>query len=272
MGNRKYFLLGMVCSFCNISAQQLQKQDAVSLSLSDADIACGEASLFSNPAQVPHYRQKLLILNYSNPYLLPGLSTSSLAGVWSRRQDTFSGTLGYFGSRILNEILISFSYGREISHWLDAGIRMNYWRRKIEVYDEPQHMLTGEAGIRMNFFRNLQIGMHYINPAGVGYPGTDDFLERNLQLGLGYTCTHDFYLAAKLALIDLRKPALSLGLGYYPIKGMVLRCGLKIGNYLSWSFGLGTTKGRFQVDLGICQHTVLGLSPACTVSYKIAGE
>jgi len=143
MCNGKYFLIGFLFSFSRVSAQQLQNQDAVSVSLSGADIVCEEALLLSNPAQINRQRQTLLILNLSNRYMLPELSTSSLAGICSRRKDTFSGIVCYFGSRALNEMLISISYGREICHWLDAGIRMNYWRRKLEVNYGSQQTLTG---------------------------------------------------------------------------------------------------------------------------------
>ena len=104
-----------------------------------------------------------------------------------------------------------------------------------------------------------------------GYPGTDEHLEQNLRIELDYVRTNDFYLGAQLALTDLRKPALSMGLGYIMAESLVLRCGLKIGQYLSWSFGIGAGKGSILVDLGFSRHTILGLSAACTVSYKIEG-
>ncbi len=277
-GNRFDMRIRIVYIFLLISvstafSQQVQHIDAVSLALSGSD-GCYYHTWngIRNSATLASIPGSMLGINYYNRYLIPELGSQSIFGTL-RFQGTWGYSLSYFGTKAFNESTVSASYGRHIFRWLDAGITMKGHHLAVEALSGRSFSITGDMGIITRPGKGISLGLHMVNPNRSGYMNMEqDNLPAEMNLSITWNEPGDFYLAAQLHWRDYSDLFLSMGSEYRMGKTLALRAGLKVGDLLSYSYGLAFDFRKLNIALGFEQHTCLGLSSAVTMVYKFSAH
>jgi hypothetical protein len=263
---RKWIVL-LHCIFIlnTAGARYFYLSDAESVSLSGADV-CYYSGM-ANPAGLSVNTGTNLRVCYGNRYMLPEPYISSLSGTLYAQGGSFHSSLDYFGNINLNECRLSLAYGRKIFRWMDAGVRLNYYRFSAGVLSRSDQTITGEIGLLILLSDEVCLGLLYVNPTGSGYPGEAKNTETFIRLGISYYRNKNFYSCMQFSLAGYQELTLSAGFEYFLVKQFVIRTGLQIGSCLSYSCGIGFQGRKMNFSLGIQKHTVLGTSSAVSLTY-----
>lgn len=265
----KVLLIVPIFLFCysSVLAQFFHENDAISTGLSGSDAAYTGTSLFcQNPALFAQARQSHFGFSYYNPYLLPELSTTSMAAVFRTEGGSIGTCLGYFGSSLYNESKLSLGYGHQLFKKLDAGIKLNYQHRRVEVLNTFSSIISGELGLTTRLSDELSLGLMYSNVSNTGN-SVESELPVLIKLGIAYSQKKDYFCTLQLTLIDYSEITASVAFEYWLKNIFVLRSGVAIENDVSYSFGCGIAVMDLNLNLGFRQHACLGLSSGITVIY-----
>ncbi len=262
------YLIG-IPNFAN--TQDVNLFDARSLGLSESVITCSDTwSGIYNPAGLGLNSSFDIALNYSNRFLLPELSTQTIVSTIPTELGNISPSYSYYGGKQYNENHLMLAYGKKLAKWLSVGINFAFHVQTIVAVNERASALTGQLGIIATPAKGLRIGLNIINPTASSYGRLKgEELASGLQVGISLSGEQSYCLAAQINYSEFEIFTYSMGAEYFPAKYLSIRTGLKFPASLSFSFGLGTNFQRFSIDFGFEQHSILGLSSAFTMAYKI---
>ena len=245
--------------------------DARSLGLSGSNVACSDPwSGINNPAGLGLHSSLDISINYNNRFLLSELSTQTIISTIPTVLGNISPSFSYYGGHQYNEIHMVFAFGKLLAKWLSAGINFGYYMQTIEATNKRASALTGQIGIIAIPHKGLKIGINIINPTGSAYGGfKGEEIASGLQAGISISEEQNYGLAAQINYSEFEIFHYSMGAEYFLAEYLSICAGLKFPASLSFSFGLGMEFQRLSIDFGFEQHSILGLSSAFSMGYKI---
>lgn len=254
-----------------VSAQDIVFIDARSVGLSGSCISCSDIwSGVNNPAGLGMQSCFEIGINYNNRFLLSELSTRSVITTIPTEFGVISSSYSYYGGKPYNENHLSLAYGKLLCSWLAVGVNFAYHLQSIEAISEKFSAITGQIGIIAIPVKGLRIGLNIKNPTASAYGRLKgEELSSGMQVGISYSEEQSFFLAAQLNYSEFKAFTYSMGAECFLARYFSLRAGLKFPASVSFSFGFGVRFQRFSIDMGFEQHSVLGLSSAFSIDYKI---
>lgn len=268
----KFFLLISFIGITNaVFAQDANLFDARTLGLSGSNVTCSDPwSGIHNPAGLGLTSSLDISINYSNRFLLSELSTQTIISTIPTILGNISPSFRYYGGDQYNECHLVFAYGKLLAQWLSAGINFGYHLQTIEATNLRASALAGQIGVIAIPLKGLKIGIHIINPTGSAYGRfKGEEIASGLQAGISLSEEQSYCLAVQINYSEFEIFNYSMGVEYFPAEYLSIRTGLKFPASLSFSFGLGMKFQRFSIDFGFEQHSIIGLSSAISMSYKI---
>jgi len=218
-------------------------------------------ALGHNPAGLAQLERPAVGLFAENRFLLPELSTGTLAGALPTRSGVFGLSFSQFGYSLYSQSRLGLAFAKQLGQGLGAAVQLNYFRLRLS--EEPGlNAVVADLGLRYQVFERLALATHLFNPSQSGYldPNRAEDLPTYLRAGLWWTPDEKTQIGAQFEK-DLRlPPSFSAGLSYQLVDGLWLRGGFS-SQPAALSFGLGYQAGLLRVGLAFSMHQVLGYTP-----------
>lgn len=258
----------LLTALIGIARSQSLEGGARAIALSGATTAlAADVWAHANPAAWAGCPQKALSLMASQAYGLEALRLGAVTYVQPLDRLTFAlgaRTFGFKAYRATHFWLgIAHTVYPATQRPLQLGLSVRYQHVAIERYGAAG-ALGLWAGLRAGIFPWLSVGMAATNLNAPRLAGRER-LPRTLHLGLAYHPSASFLL-----LLDVYKdaryaPDLRVGLEARALPFLTLRAGTGTlpGRFTA---GFGLSVGSLQTDIAVEYHTVLGWSPALSIT------
>ena len=165
-----------------------------------------------------------------------------------------------YGFDLFNRTNIRLGYKKRFSRF-HTGLAVSY----TAVQQGGGYGSAGAFGIHLGIaaqiVETLWLGARATNVNQPVYGNSDEYLPRDLAIGLAYLPSGRMLLSID-AVKDVRFPiSLRAGAELELIKGFEARAGITTQPE-TYSGGFGFTSDRWEINIGVQQHIPLGLSPA----------
>lgn len=254
---------GDLCAQNNIFQSGAREAGLANTAIAIAD----NYSMFHNPGNISGVKATTIGVNYSNVFMLPELSLSSISGLMPFRQGAFGVSASYYGSSQYNEQKYAFGYGLGLGDKISAGISIDYFRVNLPGEYESEDALAGEIGIIVTPIENLSLACVLYNPTATSYKNyPSENLPSCLYIGAAYQ-SEGFLITSQANIESDQDPVLSLASELYLVKNFAIRLGISTDDLYQYSFGLGYTHTKLNADIAFARHPVLGFSSFITLNY-----
>ncbi len=274
MQSKYTLIICLIFASTSVFAQDANLFDARSLGLSGSNVTASNTwSGMNNPAGLGMHSAFHLGLSYNNRYMVPEMGTQAVVANIPAGPGTLSSSFIYFGAKQYHESHMVLAYGKTLAKWLSMGINFAYHSQSVEAIKKRASAITGEIGLIAIPAKGLEIGLNIKNPTQSAYGRLKgEGLSSGMQTGISLSEDKNYVVAAQINWNEFRDFTFIMAAECFIVKYLFIRVGMKFPVSQSFSFGLGTNFQRFSMDLGFEQHSVLGLSSALSISYKIRGN
>ena len=255
----RFFLVLIILSFSsNVFSQTVIGARSVSLGQANAALVGDRWAGFGNPALLQANALNVSfygIRNYGFVELTDYAATVSLPHKYGISALSFH----RYGDDLFNETRIRGTYknGFENVHF---GVTFNYSSLQFGDSFGSAGAFGVDVGIASELANGLWLGARATNINRPQYGDTDEDLVRELAVGLSYTLTDRAFFIADVVK-DVRFPtSFRGGIEIELVDRVFARTGVSTEPN-TYSFGFGYKDVKWQFDLAVQQHTVLGLSP-----------
>lgn len=165
-----------------------------------------------------------------------------------------------YGFNLFNQTHIKLGYKKQFKQ-LHAGFTVNYSHVQQGGAYGSAGALGINIGIAAQILESLWFGARATNINQPAYGQTDEYLPRDLAIGISYFPSRRVMLTAD-AVKDVRFPiSLRAGAEVELIDGFRTRAGVTT-HPETYGGGFGYAADRWQINIGVQQHIPLGMSPA----------
>lgn len=165
-----------------------------------------------------------------------------------------------FGFDLFNQTHLRLGYKKQFKQF-HAGLTVNYSHVQQGGGYGSAGAIGANLGIAAQILETLWLGARATNINQPAYGETDEYLPRDLAIGLSYFPSPRVMLTAD-AVKDVRFPmSLRAGAEVELIDGFRARAGMSTQPE-TYGGGFGYFTDRLQINIGVQQHVPLGLSPA----------
>ncbi len=223
-----------------------------------------------NPAGMSGQGSPAAAVAAENRYLLHDMNLAAAAILLPIRSGTLGLSLGSFGNRVYREGKLGLAFSRFFGERLSAGLQINYLHRAITGEYGSASTLAAAAGIILEPIPGLYVGHHVYNPGRAKKLPYDEFdlrasIPTLFRTGCAYAFSDEVLLSVELEKETGHRPALRLGAEYHPGERIAVRAGMGSRPMLN-AFGFGIKQDRYQLDLSVSLHHVLGYSTQAGLS------
>lgn len=251
--------------------QESTSSGAASLAQAGSNVCLvNEWTLNNNPAGLSQWQDKSLALSYRSDYLIPELSSRSLAFNYPMKNSGFGLSIYQFGYSKYNEQAFGLSYGMQLNERFAAGVQLNYQRLQLSEPYGSSSALSAKVGFLSKLSEKLQLGAVIINPNRAKKGAEDsDIYPQIVKLGVHYRSLESLSIHFQVDKQLDKTTSPSMGIDYRYSESFHLRIGYR--RYPDqFAFGLSHKWDKFQVDLASSFSYLLGFSPAISIVYKIS--
>jgi hypothetical protein len=171
-----------------------------------------------------------------------------------------------FGNAFMNELQCGLVFAKKLSSVLSVGIGFNYYSKNIPMY-EKQTAIIAAAGMILHLSDQLVAGVHIYNPAKVQLGRSGERTPGRLSMGLGYSPSDKFFLAADLQKIEDQPVNIHAGVHYCIVQRVSVSTGITSAAS-SFYLGIGFQVNKFIITASAGMHPYLGLSPGLILGYN----
>lgn len=260
-----FFCVVVISSVCLIEISYCQTTiGARSIGLGQTGVALPnhQWAIFSNSALISTDERRVSF--YGFRYVGITEITDLAASVQLPTQlGSFSAGFHRYGFNLFNHTHLRLGYKKQVGQF-HAGGSVSY----SHVQQGGGYGSAGAIGINIGFaaqiIESLWLGARALNVNQPSYGGSEEFLPRDLAVGLSFLPSDRVLLTAD-AVKDVRFPlSLRAGAEVELISGLFTRAGISTRPE-TYAGGFGLVTDRLEINLGIQQHTPLGMSPALDI-------
>jgi hypothetical protein len=176
------------------------------------------------------------------------------------RIGSFGAGFHRYGFNLFNQTHLRLGYKQQVKHF-HAGFSVNYSHVQQGGGYGSAGAIGLNLGIAAQILESLWLGARATNINQPAYGDTNEYLPRDLAVGLSYLPSRRVILTAD-AVKDVRFPiSLRAGAEVELISGFLARAGISTQPE-TYAGGFGYVTDRWQINIGIQQHIPLGISPA----------
>lgn len=241
---------------------------ARALALGQATAALTEDnwSVFHNPALLKTDRHSVSF--YAMRYAgISEITDVAAAGSFGLNGASIGAGLHHYGFSLFRETRFRVAY-KDTLDLFHYGAAVNYSHISQGGGYGSAGAVGIDAGIAARLADRLTLGARAANLNRPAYGDTDEELPRELAVGLTYRMSGLAIAMADLVK-DVRFPlSLRTGFELQLIPGLYARTGITT-EPVTWSLGFGYLAERFDVNIAVQRHEVLGTSPAVDFSLRL---
>ena len=204
-----------------------------------------------------------------NRFLLPDLTTGTIAITFGSKPGTFGGYVNHFGGALYSELKASAGYARKFGNKFSAGVLIDYLGiTQAEGYGNKS-LVSFEVGLMCRPDDKWTVGVHLLNPVPISI--SDDKNEKLpvvFRAGFSRVFARKAELAAEIESASNEKAVVRIGLEYIVHRSFFLRTGF-VSNPQTVTAGIGLAFGNLHIDLGSTWQPVLGYSAQVSVEYHL---
>lgn len=206
-------------------------------------------------------------VHHQNRYLLAELGLSTVAACIPARPGAFGISLSHTGFSRFNVSRADLSFGMRLGARFTAGVGLAYHHAHVTGDYKNGNAITVSAGVQFAAGKKVMLGMFLFNPARASLEGVQT-MPAMLGLALTYTPAPQVLVALQVDADTENKTSLHLGAQYRPIDMLAIRVGYSTNNAEGLTAGLGLAVRRFDFDISVGYHNVLGISPLFSMAYQ----
>ncbi|GAB4314436.1 MAG: hypothetical protein Kow00127_05650 [Bacteroidales bacterium] len=236
-----------------------------------------------NPASFSIAESPQLSGYFAVPYLMNEMAVKSVLVTFPARPGVISADWSQFGYQYFSEMQGGIGLARKFSPTVEAGLRINWYGRRMAGEPDLQQSAGFSAGIVLNLTDELIIGGFVSNPAGVGLNSKSENMVPSMAVfGFHWAPEKNVGIACSAELDELDGVSLQAGVEYFPDENFIIRTGLRSVPPVSGelpatpavepSVGAGWNIGHLTADIATSWNPWLGWSPSFSVSYKFHRE
>ena len=218
-----------------------------------------------NPAVLAAYSSVNLALFSERLFLLPDLNHVILAAGMKLQSGYVGVQMDYRGGPDYNETAAGFAYARNLGKKLDAGLRFNYYSRKVNGYGGNAAVAV-EIGTMFHLTSNLHAGLYASNPVGGKWKNTNEKIPAVYTMGFGYDASEKCFISFESVKVAGETVQVNASLKYTFIEDCFVRTAIQSGTD-GLAAGLGYRFNSLQLEVIVSSHNRLGITPGICVSY-----
>lgn len=247
------FIVDIACSQTTIGAR------SVAIGQTGTAVPGDQWAIFSNTALMTTDQRQVSF--YGFRYVgFTEISDLAASGSYPADFGTFGAAFHRFGFDLFNETHLRLAYKRQFNH-VHAGLGINY----AHVQQGGGYGSAGALGIHLGIaaqiIESVWLGARATNINQPTYDNTEEYLPRELAIGISYFPSDRLMLTAD-AVKDVRFPlSVRTGAEIELINGLHARTGITTQPE-TYAGGFGYRTAQWQINIGVQQHIPLGLSPA----------
>ncbi|MDJ1504119.1 hypothetical protein [Xanthocytophaga agilis] len=224
-------------------------------------------SVWNNPGGLAYTEYSHLLANYNIRYGMSGFQTMAVGYVHPLSKGVLGATLSRLGDELYNETTAGISYGYLWKN-ISMGLRVNYLQTGMQEVGKKQTVLF-EIGTVVQLLPQLSAGVHIYNVSQSKLDvSTNERIPTVMKVGLAYKPHTKLVWTVELEK-DINFPGtFRTGLEYEIVKNLRLRTGIATRPQL-YSFGIGFSPKKLQLDYAFQTHSTLGLSHNLSLSVRL---
>lgn len=239
-----------------------------------AGMACASSMFFSpwnvfgNPAGSSRLEANYAGVSYRRVFDLKELSTKSVFVVHPCSWGVTGLTYVHFGYDKYSEQQIGFSWGRQLSRFLDLGAKVDYLFSQVAKQTGIRQAVLFEIGLIFTLPYEIQVGIYTYNPVDVARlsaPGSLYVAER-YSIGASWQIDHMFTVATQMDVLDAQA-FFAAGVHFFYEGFLSIRCGFR-SRYNSVYAGGGVKWNRYEIDLNYNTHPYLGAATSVCLAVR----
>ena len=222
-----------------------------------------------NVAGLSQQEQISVGLSFRENFLLSELSYKNVAVALPV---TKNGTVGaqytHFGNSNYNEQRAKLMYAQQFGKMFSLGVEFDYLHSGVaDVEYDKFNMFTFGVGMQFYASEKLQFGAYIFNPISTHYATEINMdVPALFRVGTAYQ-----FVPNGIATVEFEKDMnydnnLRFGLEYKFFDFLMARLGISTTPVV-YSLGFGIDREKWQLDLGMQVHTVLGVTPQVSAVY-----
>ena len=217
-----------------------------------------EWSLFSNPALVNNEEIAVGFYGLRN-YGFSNLTDMAATGSVPTKFGVTSVGFHRYGDNLFNETRIRVGY-KNMWQMLHFGLALNYNHISFGGDYGSGGAVGIDVGIAAQLLSDLWIGAKSSNVNNPAYDGINEELARDISIGFTYSLNELALLSFDLVK-DVRFPiSYRGGVEMDFVEGLTGRIGITT-EPISYSFGFGYSMTRWDINVAVQKHELLGFSP-----------
>lgn len=206
-------------------------------------------------------------IHHQNRFMLEELALSSVAARIPARPGAFGVGLSHTGYSQYSVSRADVSYGMRLSQKFVVGVGLAYHHAHFAGDYQDRDAITASAGMQYLPTKKVIIGVFLYNPARASLDDKQT-MPALLGLALTYMPNYQVLLAAQVDADTENGTSVRAGIEFRPIEIFAARLGYSSGNIEGLTAGIGVNVKRFLVDVSICYHSVLGITPLFSLAYQ----
>jgi len=249
----------------SISAQFIAGARMLGLGQTTVAVPENRWAVFNNPAMVLSSSLNVSFYGIRN-YGFSELTDMAATITYPVLKGITQAGMHHYGNKLFNKTRIRLGYG---SHWeqLYFGLVVNYTQLSIERYGNVGAFGV-DAGVGAQLVDGFWIGAFATNLNRSKLGASKDDMTRLLAIGFSYA-PDDRYMFTSDLVKDVRFPiSWRGGAEIKIIGGLQGRAGVST-QPTTFSMGIGIKRDKWEVNVAVQRHQVLGLSPGLDFSLSI---
>lgn len=223
------------------------------------------ASSLCNIATLAHRTGFGAALSYRNDFLMAATSHKWAAAYLSLTPTgTATASYHHYGSSLYSEQRLSAGYAQALGRHLTIGATIDYLFSGVnDNHYDAIHSLTFSAAIGLSLGRTWTLGARVFNPAAVK-AGTDR-MPVVMNIGAAWHTTSNLLTTIEVEKSIYKPATLRAGAEYTFFDHFAARAG--IATYpVTYCFGVGANYSRYNLDLTVAVHQLIGIMPQIGLS------
>ncbi|GAF02916.1 hypothetical protein JCM21142_41566 [Saccharicrinis fermentans DSM 9555 = JCM 21142] len=223
----------------------------------------------SNPAGTSKHSQTGASASYYLPYFINELSAKNALILLPFKWGVLSTHFQQFGNSSYQENSIGIAYSKSLTPKLHAAFQFNIQNNRLSQSGSG-HQFFSNMGLIYEASEHIRVGVAIVNPeqSTITIQDNTTALPSLFVLGFNWGPSSNFDISCELEKQDDYKSLFKLGFQYEIIETVWLRTGV-FGKPWNYTLGLGLHIFDFQLDIGMTNHNILGLSSCIGITYLL---
>ena len=225
-------------------------------------------SFLANAASLAQLKSSSAGIFSERRFLLEEMNSVAAVAGFVIPEGKFALKMLYAGFNLFRQIQAGLIYARRLVPDVDAGIQFSYHGFQIAEYGIASGLSVG-AGAVFHATEKLNTGIYINIPAPSRFgPGQQERWPATYRFGVGYETSPVAFVMAEIVKEENLPVDARIGIRYQVHPSLLVKAGIATATSSFWS-GVGIMRRQIQIDIAVCYHPLLGVSPGLSVQFVL---